>query len=558
MERTTLHHIMTMRFDFWSNELISEIVVRGIKSVIDEVSIPCAALTILTGANSAGKSTFLQALLTIKQTHMAPPQGGTLRLNGEFVRLGTADIVSADTARLGLNIFGKILSLALVGDGKDLLVDKISFDGARFCHIVEPESDLTDFLISHDLAGGVYSYGDSWVLFNGITPRFAISRVIGLSSEQRNELERAAAEYLLGTLREVLEYELAGANELDRRWRQLAIQCCRRGELEQAIAFTLRIGEMAPEAQIEDPSLSHSLRTLLPPRHQQYVADIRALVDVRDLEDHLTDHRASLPSPSFEIVELPGPAVALRAWLERICADTVYLGPLREDPRLIHEDHLVTEPGRLGTKGNNMVALLRYRGLESIEALVPFDPNAAPKPSEMRQRMPLLDGINLWIRYLGIGHEVIVGHHQPYGLTIEIRPTPDLDPVLLTNVGVGVSQVLPILTAGLTSTCGQMVILEQPELHLHPAVQTRVADFLLGLALIGVQVVVETHSEHLINRARMMVARGLVDPSMLSLLFLSRDEYGTEVEQIEVDEHGRLEAWPEGFFDETEKVLLSF
>ena len=121
----------------------------------------------------------------------------------------------------------------------------------------------------------------------------------------------------------------------------------------------------------------------------------------------------------------------------------------------------------------------------------------------------------------------------------------------LTNVGVGVSQLLPVIVLCLYSQPGQVVLLEQPELHLHPALQQKLADFLLAMSKSGRQIIVETHSEYLITRLRM---RTVQDPSITNLfkiIFAENDgQTGTKYNPVEVDENGSLETWPEGFFDE--------
>jgi predicted ATPase len=122
----------------------------------------------------------------------------------------------------------------------------------------------------------------------------------------------------------------------------------------------------------------------------------------------------------------------------------------------------------------------------------------------------------------------------------------------MAHVGTGVSQVLPILVLGLLSQFDDTIVIEHPELHLHPRVQSRLADFFLFLALTGRQVLVETHSEYIINRLRhRMVAPGGDEiRDSISLLFSGTKAGVTEFEQVTVTEYGAIERWPPGFFDE--------
>ena len=103
-------------------------------------------------------------------------------------------------------------------------------------------------------------------------------------------------------------------------------------------------------------------------------------------------------------------------------------------------------------------------------------------------------------------------------------------------------------------------MIEQPELHLHPAMQLKLADFLLECARTGRQVVVETHSEHIVNRLRL---RSMEDPeengNLVRLLFAGQENGNTVYRSSDVNELGGLdEDWPEGFLDVGANEAASF
>jgi len=118
----------------------------------------------------------------------------------------------------------------------------------------------------------------------------------------------------------------------------------------------------------------------------------------------------------------------------------------------------------------------------------------------------------------------------------------------LTTIGVGASQLLPVLVAGLTVPVGSIVMIEQPELHLHPKVQSRLADFFL-YARPGVKFLIETHSEYLITRIRRRVAEGKVVPAIVRVMFAEQHQGATSVRTLGMSEFGDFEVWPDGFFD---------
>jgi predicted ATPase len=126
------------------------------------------------------------------------------------------------------------------------------------------------------------------------------------------------------------------------------------------------------------------------------------------------------------------------------------------------------------------------------------------------------------------------------------------EPVRPANTGFGVSYALPIIVAGLLTEPGDMIIVENPEAHLHPAGQSRLGRFLAKVAGSGVQVLVETHSDHVLNGARLAVAQDRTLNAADMIVHYFGDE---ETFAIEVDDRGDLGHWPAGFFDQIESDL---
>lgn len=120
------------------------------------------------------------------------------------------------------------------------------------------------------------------------------------------------------------------------------------------------------------------------------------------------------------------------------------------------------------------------------------------------------------------------------------------------NVGFGLSYALSIVTALMAAREGSIVILENPEAHLHPSGQSKLGQLMALAAKAGVQVIVETHSEHIINGARIMVRKDIVPADLIKIMYISRDEnrHGSTVEVLELNEMGQVSNWPEGFFDQ--------
>ena len=123
------------------------------------------------------------------------------------------------------------------------------------------------------------------------------------------------------------------------------------------------------------------------------------------------------------------------------------------------------------------------------------------------------------------------------------------DLVSIADVGFGVSQTLPVVEALLAAGRGQMVFIEQPEIHLHPRAQVAMATLLAKAAQRGVRGVVETHSSLLLLGVQSLVAGGTLTASDVALHWFLRDpESGiTTVRSAELDEAGRFGDWPEDF-----------
>ncbi|TCO65100.1 AAA family ATPase [Actinocrispum wychmicini] len=126
------------------------------------------------------------------------------------------------------------------------------------------------------------------------------------------------------------------------------------------------------------------------------------------------------------------------------------------------------------------------------------------------------------------------------------------DVIRPVNTGFGVSYTLPIIVAGLLAREGDILLIENPEAHLHPGGQSRLGRFLSKVAGSGAQVIVETHSDHVLNGARLAVAQdNALDPSAMIVHYF--DHEGTT--SIHVNQRGELDAWPAGFFDQIESDL---
>ena len=123
-----------------------------------------------------------------------------------------------------------------------------------------------------------------------------------------------------------------------------------------------------------------------------------------------------------------------------------------------------------------------------------------------------------------------------------------------TNVGFGYSYALPILIAGLTARTGTILIVENPEAHLHPSAQSMITKFLGLVANSGIQVFVETHSEHILNALRVMVVQNNMKAKDINVMYFD-SQLENYFEPITIEDNGKMDHWPANFFDQAEKDL---
>ena len=123
-------------------------------------------------------------------------------------------------------------------------------------------------------------------------------------------------------------------------------------------------------------------------------------------------------------------------------------------------------------------------------------------------------------------------------------------PLRPTNVGFGLSFVLPVVVAFLSAKPNDLVVVENPEAHLHPKGQTRLGQLAARTAAAGVQVIIETHSDHFMDGCRIEVRNGMIEPQQTRFHFFERHAGRSTFFSPEIDQDGRLSEWPEGFFDQ--------
>ena len=228
---------------------------------------------------------------------------------------------------------------------------------------------------------------------------------------------------------------------------------------------------------------------------------------------------------------------------ENLMDSIYYLGPLREYPR--REYHWSgSRPSDVGERGE--------RTVDAILSATRYDMKRTLKPRA--QGVPLRtfqEIIAHWLTELNLIHDFRLEEIAP-GTNLYralVWTTSSSVPTTLPDVGFGVSQILPALVLLYYVPEGSTVLMEQPEIHLHPAVQSGLADVMLNVAEVrNIQIVVESHSEHLLRRLQRRVAEQTVSADDVKLYFVSAQKDYAELSNLALNKWGEIENWPEHFF----------
>ena len=235
-------------------------------------------------------------------------------------------------------------------------------------------------------------------------------------------------------------------------------------------------------------------------------------------------------------------ALATEAMLEGIS----YLGPLRKHPQRIYPWSGET-PASVGPMGEYAVAAILA---------------AQEEGRKLNRRVGgrtrgFAEFIAAWLKDLGVIQDFsvrpVAAGRKEYEVLVKTHAK--APQVKITDVGFGISQVLPALVQAFYCPPHSTVWMEQPEIHLHPQVQAELADVFISATQArengkarDVQLIVESHSEHFLNRLQRRVAEGVVQPEDVAVYFCRREGGATELEPLRLNMFGEIENWPEHFF----------
>lgn len=229
---------------------------------------------------------------------------------------------------------------------------------------------------------------------------------------------------------------------------------------------------------------------------------------------------------------------------EKLFNSIYYLGPLRTKTERLYTWGGIT-PESVGFSGENTIAAI----LASRDRKINLGYGRHTKPLE--------EIIALKLKEMGLIEEFQVNpiSEQRQEYEVKVRTKGSHDWVDLPDVGFGISQVLPVLVQCFYAPSGSIILMEQPEIHLHPNAQSALADVMVDVINSrengedrDIQLIIETHSEHFLRRLQRRIAENVISQEKVSAYFANIAKTPATLEPLQIDMFGNIMNWPENFF----------
>lgn len=236
---------------------------------------------------------------------------------------------------------------------------------------------------------------------------------------------------------------------------------------------------------------------------------------------------------------------------ENLFSKLYYLGPMRKKAERIYTWSGVS-PESVGDDGSNAIA-----------AILSSDNNNRLLNFKYCNKKPFLRIIAEEMKKMGLITDFLIekiGSRQEYDVKVKVKGSSSY--VNIPDVGFGVSQVLPVIVELFYAPENSIIFIEQPEIHLHPSAQAHLADVIIDAINMSengkkrnIQVIIETHSEHLLRRLQRRMAEEILEKEQIRAYFANNNSNPSKFEQLCVDKYGNIENWPEDFFGDMEEDI---
>jgi len=550
--------------------VLSQVKVRNVKS-LDEIALPLRKLNVVLGSNSAGKSTLLQCLALLAQSSTNFGRGD-LSLNGSLVKLGSFEEFrrrgTSGDPEIEIELSGgersdfpwqtrkmspiKISAFYRMGQlGPRRGVANIKSAGIK----VNSENHETLFEwknlpinqeIDWNFRVVECSNGDFGVFDDSKSPVDIFPNSFLGYQKYSEWLVKSLLWY--ETIAKTRKTKRKGVNshtfqknlaEIVRRHAEILRDSTGDERKESSNYHDFIFGRAM--SMVENSKIDYLANHI----NRTSQSDLEEIVDTLVLKSPLLEKPLLLPKIGANLSsENRLSSIASTKVVDFFRTKVHYLGPLRLEPTASQKQELEPIPSApVGAKGEYFGYQLTYgRSANRLKAY--------PRPKGLpAKNQKLGDAVQEWMKWMSLGDVLVVREEGREGLQTRT------DNEALYQKGTGLSQILPVLVLGLVAEPGSVTVIEQPELHLHPAVQQKLGDFFVQVSKSGRKFLIESHSEYMVTRLRKLVFVDGESSSGVAIVFATQKENKsstkskTILEVAEITDSGDLTSWPKGFFD---------
>ncbi len=246
--------------------------------------------------------------------------------------------------------------------------------------------------------------------------------------------------------------------------------------------------------------------------------------------------------------------------------DFHYLNAERLGPRPYYEtsSYKVVHQNQLGVRGEFAANYFSVNRENPIPiAQLKYESMDGPKEADAEVGLTLYEQVNAWLGIIRPGAKVNIDNQPDAGTTtvsyefMVARDNPGS--YKAQNVGFGLTYIFPLLVAILSSRPGTLLLIENPEAHIHPRGQAEFGVLIAKAAANGIQIILETHSDHILNGVRFAVSKGIISNGLVNLMFFTgaavEDKFIHYIDYVKVNEKGKLSHRPQYFFDVIDEML---
>ena len=527
------------------------IVLKGIelenfKSYANKQYIQFSDLSVLLGANSSGKSTALQALLMLKQTMECNSPDEELLLSGKYVALGDYDDVISDSVT---GSFSLAVTLKQTEKSENMLDE----DNFKICWNFKRDVDSASAILNYidvyfenmhlslkRVSKGLFDLyiNDERIVFSVNIHNLLLSNYVVHYDTKLNSKASELINVLSQTLisqktTTVAMDEPVGINAIREFYIRL-LDRLQEKEIdkisltEDTYNLALRVEKLIDEFVNLELPMYGSANRIIPKDLRIRILELsfanlnslEQLVNILTVyESYISNYKCSIPATSQlqgsyhlkgnpfwlldrddekrnNLTQLKYALDFYNIFYTDIISKIFFVGPIRETPKGLYNIGFETVPKYVGPTGSYFASVLLHENKKEKIYILPSG----------KEKCTLSDALAEWMIHLNVASAVDVDRKNSFGFSVSIENMDHIKSDIM-NVGIGTSQVLPVLISVLLSEPHEILIFEQPELHLHPYSQSRLADMFVEFCKQGRKIILETHSEYFLLRLRYHIVK---------------------------------------------------